>query len=51
MINLGREPFEIARGDRIAPLVPAKVQRAAFGEVDKLDETVRNMGSFGSTGR
>ena len=51
LINLGQEPFEINRGDRIAQLVPAPVQRAAFALLDILPETVRNAGGFGSTGR
>ena len=51
LANLGDEPFEIARGDRIAQLVPAPVQRATLGEVDDLDETTRGSGGFGSTGR
>jgi dUTP pyrophosphatase len=51
LANLGAEPFEIARGERIAQLVPAAVQRARFDEVDTLDETARGEGGFGSTGR
>ena len=51
LANLGSEAFEIRRGDRIAQLVPAAVQRAAFAEVDELDETARGAGGFGSTGR
>jgi dUTP pyrophosphatase len=51
LANLGSEPFEIVRGERIAQLVPASVQRAGFAEVDSLDETVRGEGGFGSTGR
>ena len=51
LANLGREPFEIRRGERIAQLVPAPVQRAAFREVDDLDSTGRGAGGFGSTGR
>lgn len=50
LANLGSEPFEIHRGDRIAQLVPAPVQRAAFAEVDELDDTARGDGGFGSTG-
>lgn len=50
LANLGDEPFEIARGDRIAQLVPAPVQRAAMDEVDELDDTARGSGGFGSTG-
>lgn len=51
LANLGSEPFEIVRGERIAQLVPAPVQRARFAEGDSLDETVRGAGGFGSTGR
>ncbi len=51
LANLGQEPFEIVRGERIAQLVPAPVQRAAFNEVSSLDETDRGAGGFGSTGR
>jgi dUTP pyrophosphatase len=51
LANLGDAPFAIARGDRIAQLVPAPVQRAAFVEVERLDDTARGAGGFGSTGR
>ena len=51
LANLGDEPFPVRRGERIAQLVPAAVQRAAFAEVETLDETVRGAGGFGSTGR
>lgn len=50
LANLSEDNFEIARGDRIAQLVPAPVQRATFAEVDALDETARGAGGFGSTG-
>jgi dUTP pyrophosphatase len=51
LANLGAEPFEVVRGERIAQLVPAPVLRAGFREVDDLDETARGGGGFGSTGR
>jgi dUTP pyrophosphatase len=51
LANLGDLPFAIARGDRIAQLVPAPVQRAGFKEVSSLDSTVRGGGGFGSTGQ
>lgn len=50
LANLGGEPFAITRGDRIAQLVPAPVQRASWEEVEQLDETARGTGGFGSTG-
>ena len=51
LANLGGEPFEIRRGERIAQLVPAPVQRASMDEVADLDDTARGSGGFGSTGR
>ena len=51
LANLGDAPFEIARGDRIAQLVPAPVLRASFAEVEALGATARGAGGFGSTGR
>jgi dUTP pyrophosphatase len=51
LINLGSEPFEIRRGERIAQLVPAPVLRARFTEGVELAETARGSGGFGSTGR
>jgi dUTP pyrophosphatase len=51
LANLGREPFEVRRGERIAQLVPARVLKAEFVEVDTLAETERGAGGFGSTGR
>jgi dUTP pyrophosphatase len=51
LANLGDAPFAVARGERIAQLVPAPVQRAALNEVDSLSETDRGSGGFGSTGR
>ena len=51
LINLGEAPFPIARGERIAQLVPAPVQRATLAIVDALDDTDRGSVGFGSTGR
>jgi dUTP pyrophosphatase len=51
LANLGPEPFEVRRGERIAQLVPAPVLRAAFREAEALDSTQRGAGGFGSTGR
>ena len=50
LINHGQDDFVIARGDRIAQMVIAPVTRIAWTEVDKLDETVRGTGGFGSSG-
>lgn len=50
LINHGPDPFQIARGDRIAQMVIAPVTQGAMMEVDDLDETTRGAGGFGSTG-
>jgi dUTP pyrophosphatase len=51
LANLGAEPFEVRRGERIAQLVPAAVIAARFVETGALDGTERGAGGFGSTGR
>lgn len=51
LINWGREPFALNRGDRIAQLVIARVARATLEEVDALVATARRDGGFGHTGR
>lgn len=50
LINLGKEPFIVNRGDRIAQMVLAPVYRAKLKVVDSLDETERGSGGFGHTG-
>ena len=49
LINHGRTAYEIVRGDRIAQLVFARVERVTLAEAT-LDETARGAGGFGSTG-
>ena len=51
LANLGSEPFEVRRGERIAQLVPAPVLKAQFVEVAELGGTARGAGGFGSTGQ
>jgi dUTP pyrophosphatase len=50
LINHGAEAVTIRRGDRIAQMVIAPVTRAILEEVERLDETARGAGGFGSTG-
>ena len=50
LVNLSNEEFTIEDGERIAQLVIAKHERAAWEEVDELGETSRGAGGFGSTG-
>jgi dUTP pyrophosphatase len=51
MVNLGREPVTIERGERIAQLVIVPVARTTLVEVDELTDTFRGGGGFGHTGR
>ena len=50
LINLGREPFTIRDGDRIAQMVISQVLRVTLEEVDDLPPTRRQGGGFGHTG-
>ena len=51
LINLSGETQLLEPGERIAQLVIQKVEQAAWKEVEILDETSRNTGGFGSTGK
>ncbi len=50
LINHGHEPFVVRRGDRIAQIVIAPYSRATWDPVDRLPESDRGAGGFGSTG-
>jgi dUTP pyrophosphatase len=50
LINHGGEPVTIARGERIAQLVIQRVASATLVEVERLPESARGTGGFGSTG-
>ena len=51
LVNLSNTDFKIENGERIAQLVIAKHERATWLEVNKLNETTRGEGGFGSTGK
>jgi dUTP pyrophosphatase len=51
LVNLGDRPFRIARGERIAQLVVARVERVTLAEAGAAAPTRRGSGGFGSTGR
>ena len=51
MINHGKEPFTIRRGERIAQMVIKEVVKADIEVREGLDETVRSHGGFGHTGK
>lgn len=50
LINLGSESFVVTRGMRIAQLVVAAIAQADVLAVEKLPQTARGRGGFGSTG-
>lgn len=52
LVNLDpTEPFDIARGDRIAQLVVQAVAHVAWEPVEVLPDSERGAGGFGHTGR
>jgi len=54
LVNLSREPYTVAPGDRIAQLVVARVVRVQVEQVtdaESLGATSRGAGGFGSSGR
>jgi len=50
LVNLGKQPFTIERGMRIAQMVIVPVPEIQLVEVETLDETGRGAGGFGHTG-
>tara|TARA_B110001452_G_C15029335_1_gene359709 strand:+ start:112 stop:552 length:441 start_codon:yes stop_codon:yes gene_type:complete len=50
LINLGNETFVVEKGIRIAQMVVSPVVQVELEEVNDLDETIRGIGGFGSTG-
>jgi dUTP pyrophosphatase len=49
--NLGSEPFTLERGERVAQLVFARFEAPRIAVVERVGETARGEGGFGSTGR
>ena len=49
--NLGKEPYTVRRGDRIAQMVFKESVRAEMELCEELDDTVRSSGGFGHTGK
>jgi dUTP pyrophosphatase len=50
LVNIGSETFRVTRGMRIAQMIIARVERAAFRAVESLPPTARGTGGFGSSG-
>ncbi|MDX8403114.1 MAG: dUTP diphosphatase [Mariprofundaceae bacterium] len=51
LMNHGKAPFHIQRGDRIAQMIIAPFVQADFKTVSDLSETERGDGGFGSSGK
>jgi dUTP pyrophosphatase len=50
LFNFSDKPFTIQRGDRVAQLVFARVEKARLVPVESLSDTSRGAGGFGHTG-
>jgi dUTP pyrophosphatase len=50
LLNLGRQPYQVHAGDRIAQMVIARYEAVEWEESD-LTDTARGAGGFGSSGR
>ncbi len=50
MTNLGKEPYVIKRGSRVAQMVIHEITRGEILQVSELNETRRAAGGFGHTG-
>jgi dUTP pyrophosphatase len=50
LINLGKEPFKVEKGMRIAQLLFHPILNVKIQEAEELDETSRGESGFGSTG-
>jgi len=51
LINHGQEPFAIENGERIAQMVVAPHEQINWEESNELENSERNAGGFGSTGK
>ena len=51
LVNFGKNPFVIERGERIAQMIIAPITVGNFKVVSSLGETERGAGGFGSTGK
>ena len=47
LINHGKQPFVVKKGDKIAQAVFKQVEHAELDEVEELDESVRGEGGYG----
>ncbi|MGA7411401.1 MAG: dUTP diphosphatase [Bryobacteraceae bacterium] len=50
LLNLGKTPYQVHAGDRVAQMVVAKYESVEW-DLGELGESVRGEGGFGSSGR
>jgi dUTP pyrophosphatase len=50
LLNLGHEPYQVHKGDRIAQMVIARYEAVEWVE-SELGDSLRGAGGFGSSGR
>lgn len=50
LLNLGKQPYEVHAGDRIAQMIVARYEAVEWEE-NELAESMRGAGGFGSSGR
>lgn len=50
LINLGKNPFTVHRGDRIAQMVINRICQVRVQLTNRLEDTARSAGGFGHTG-
>ena len=51
LINLGKKPFVVRSGDRIAQMILCPIAKGKLKEIKILPKTLRDKGGFGSTGK
>lgn len=50
MVNFGKETFKVEKGSKIAQLILNKIEFPEFEITEKLPDSLRKEGGFGSTG-
>ena len=51
LLNLSNKEYKVEKGSKIAQMVFNKIEEAELEEAKELEETARNQGGFGSTGK
>jgi len=49
--NISDEPYTIKQGERVAQMIPMQPNNLFISQVTEFEETSRNAGGFGSTGK